>query len=412
MLSGFKRFFRSLGFFGAAGSLEDHSGRQNPAPGVSQIPGAKYASAEGALQISAVYACIALIADTIGTLEVSIFDRKKGKDAVAYDSPLYMVLHDQPNAAMTSFDFMRTMTMHYVMRGNAYAKIVRNSLGHLVSLEVMNPDQMEVLYEAKKGYLYKYYKDSTYRFYTAKDILHFKGLGNGIIGLSRLDFMRASITEMTNAQASATAMYSNGNRPAGLVTVDGRVTVQQKKEIKDYFSDDTMRDGSKLYVVPSNLKYQQLSLTPADVQLLESRKFGIDEIGRWYGVPSALINAGNGAGGGAIDRVNKHFYRTTIKPICKIFEKSIKQRVFTIQERSLYDIKFAIDDLLQSEPESRVSVYSTMVNNGMMTRNEVRRREGLSPVDGGDDLTIQTNLQSLKGPKNGEQNGNQNNGNS
>ena len=158
MLSGFKRFFRSLGFFGAAGSLEDHSGRQNPAPGVSQIPGAKYASAEGSLQISAVYACIALIADTIGTLEVSIFDRKKGKDAVAYDSPLYMVLHDQPNAAMTSFDFMRTMTMHYVMRGNAYAKIVRNSLGHLVSLEVMNPDQMEVLYEAKKGYLYKYYK--------------------------------------------------------------------------------------------------------------------------------------------------------------------------------------------------------------------------------------------------------------
>ena len=133
-------------------------------------------------------------------------------------------------------------------------------------------------------------------------------------------------------------------------------------------------------------------MSAADAQLLETRQYGIEEIGRWFGVPAALINSASGASGASIEQIVESFYRSTIQPLCTAIEQAIMQRVFTTEERLKYSAEFKMSALLRASVSSRYGSYSQALQNGFMTRNEVRRLENLPPVEGADELTAQSNL--------------------
>ncbi len=141
------------------------------------------------------------------------------------------------------------------------------------------------------------------------------------------------------------------------------------------------------------MKYQQLSLSPEDQQLLESRQFGVEEIARWFGVPSVLINQSNvTAWGTGIDSLIEGFYKLTIRPLVVAIEQAITKRVLTAGQRTTLTVEFSLEGLLRSNLKDRAEIYSTMVQNGLMTRREARQLENLPPMPGDNELTAQTNL--------------------
>lgn len=387
----FGALFRSTYWGGATG---DASGLQRNEPPIGVLPTVRPVSPDQGLQISAVWACVTILAETIASIPIVVFETDgKGNKTEARNSRLWQVLRS-PNEFMTSHDFWLTMGLNRFLRGNAYARIVRDSEGDLVALIPLSADQMQVGI-VDGGLVYEYNKDGNIEFFTSDKILHWKGLGNGYIGLSTLEYMQATTQESVNAQLNATEMYGNGRQLQGILTIDQDLSERQVKEIKRRFANMTPIAGDPadwLHVLPGDMKFQQVSLSAADAQLLETRKYGIDEIGRWFGVPSALINSSGGTAASGIEQIVESFYRSTVHPLCTALEQAIRQRVMTFEEREKMTCEFKMNALQRANISARYSSYSQALQNGFMTRNEVRKLENLPPIEGADQLTAQNNL--------------------
>ena len=384
------------GLFGQGNALSDKDGAQTPIPSQALVSDTVALGPDSALQIGAIWACVERISKTISTLPLFVYRNRAGNRDLARDSSLWMVLHDSPNARMTPFEFWTAMLMNLLLRGNAYARIERDDRGECYALWPMSADQVEmrVLDDGSAVYLYRV--DDDLAVLAEDSVLHIKEMGNGTIGLARLDYMRSTTTEATNAQTVASKLFSSGGKPTGVLMVDNVLNPTQRAKIQSNFAEMANGNTSRLFVLEANMKYQQLSLTPEDQQLLETRQFTVEEIGRWFGVPAVMINHSNvTAWGSGIEQIMEGFYKLTIRPLLVSIEQAITKRVLTPGQRARLTVEFAFEGLLRSNMKDRADIYSKMVQNGLMTRREARQLENLPPMDGDNELTAQTNLAPL-----------------
>lgn len=390
------RFFSWIG----GGILRDQSGQQMSTPSVMT---AAPTSPDSAMQISTVYACVSLLSRVISSLPLMIYENQPdGRRKLARDSRLWMVLHSRPNDVMTPRDFWSTMIMHWAMRGNAYAQIIRDSSGDLVSLWPLSPDQTEVFVDRNGQVAYKYQKDGQTYILGPDDVLHIKDIGNGLIGLSKLSFMSSSVKEATETQRFATSNAENFGKPSGILTVDhilkskNKDGVNERERIRDSLTDFRTGGSSKIIVLEADMKFNAVTLTPEESQLIENRRFSVEEICRWFGVPPVLIGAsGATTWGSGISEITSGFVKFTIGPMLVSIEQALQSRVFSLEERMTMQAEFSLDALMRGDITSRYQAYATAVQNGFKTRNEVRQLENDEPVEGGDVLTAQTNLAPL-----------------
>jgi HK97 family phage portal protein len=144
------------------------------------------------------------------------------------------------------------------------------------------------------------------------------------------------------------------------------------------------------------MKYQQLSMSPEDQQLLESRNFTVEEICRWFDVPPVLIHHSNvTTWGSGIEQIVDGFYKLTIRPMLVSLEQAVRKRVMTPRQRATMGVEFSLEALLRGNIKDRMEVYAKAVQNGLKSRNECRQLENDPPVPGGDELTAQSNLLPL-----------------
>lgn len=372
------------------GPLGTASGQQIPLPVEPILDQTKNVTPDAALQISAVFACVELLAQTISTLPLYVYKDMGNGGRTPDKGRLWMLLHERPNAWMTPSEFLSAMVVNRMLRGNAYAQIIRDSEGDPIALVPLSPDQMEVSVTAG-GEVYTYYQDGVISVIAPENIIHWKGLGNGYIGLSKLEYMRATADEAISAQDNASRLYGSYSKPSGVLQTDSALNDEQLSAVFERFKGMS-RGGAGLYVVDRGLKYQQLSLTPADAQLLQTRQFSVEEICRWFGVPCVLVGStATTTWGSGIQQIVEGFHKFTIGPLCKQLEQALSRRLVDVTDMDT-TIEFKLDGFLRTTPEARASFYSTMAQNGAMTRNEIRRLENLPPVEGGDALTAQSNL--------------------
>ena len=142
------------------------------------------------------------------------------------------------------------------------------------------------------------------------------------------------------------------------------------------------------------MKYQQINLSPADMQLLATRQFGVQEIGRWFGIPSILINSteGNSTLGSSSAEIIDNWYKTKIGPMLVSFQQAITKRVLTARQRSRQTVEFSPDAILRASLKDRMEIYAKAGQNAIYTRGEIRQFENLPPIEGDDVLTLQSNL--------------------
>lgn len=378
---------------GWGGPLGTASGQQLGLPLAPIIDQTKLTPPDAALQISAVFACVEILAQTISTLPLYVYRDKGGVRVPDKMSRLWLLLHESPNRWMTPSEFLSAMVVNRMLRGNAYALIERDNAGEPIALVPLSPDQMEVSV-VEGGEVYVYYQDGDITALAPENVIHWKGLGNGFLGLSKLDFMRATTNEAIRAQDNANSLYGKGSKPTGVLQTDSRLSAEQVTALMTRFRTSMTSSGGGLIIADRGLKYSQMSLSPADAQLLETRRFTIEEICRWFGVPGVLVGTtGQTTWGSGIEQIVSGFHKFTIGPLCKQLEQVLERRLKNYEPIT---IEFKMDGLLRTDPASRAAFYSTMSQNGAMTRNEIRRLENLPPVEGGDELTAQSNLVPLR----------------
>ncbi len=379
--------------------MGERKGRQNPVPIASLVSDTANIGSDGALQISTVWSCIDRRATTVASLPFFCYQRMANgqKDLNgARTSRLYSLLHESPNSRMTPFEFWRAMMMNHDLRGNAYARLDRAPDGEVVAMWPMPADQVEayVLDDGSMTYIYRINNDVAVL--AAENVLHLKNLGNGTVGLSKLEFMRATTDEAAKAQTSASRVFGNGGKPTGVLMVDNVLKKEQRDRIQENFAEMATGNTSRLYVLEANMKYQQLSMSPEDQQLLDTRKFSVEEICRWFDVPPVLVHHSNvTTWGSGVEQIVDGFYKLTIRPMLVSIEQAVHKRVMTPAQRARYGVEFNLDALLRGSLKDRMEVYAKAVQNGLKTRNECRQLENDPPIAGADELTAQTNLAPL-----------------
>jgi HK97 family phage portal protein len=387
------------GWFGRFGALGEKRGEQVPVPSSSLVSGIAMHGPDGALQISTVWACIERRATVIASLPFFVYQQQPGgMKELARAARLYSLLHSSPNARMTPFEFWRAMVMNHDLRGNAYARIDRDDAGEALALWPMPADQVSTIVLDDGELVYKYTLDGNVALLAAESVLHLKGLGNGTVGLAKLEFMRATTDEAAKAQQSASQIFGNGGKPTGVLMVDNVLKPDQRDALKRRFAEMAQGSTSRLYVLEAQMKYQQLSISPEDQQLLETRRFTVEEICRWFDVPPVLVHHSNvTTWGSGVEQIISGFHKFTIRPMLVSIEQAVTKRVLTSAQRARMSVEFSFEALLRGDTAARATFYSTALQNGYMTRNEVRQLENLPPDTGAgaNTLTAQSNLLPL-----------------
>lgn len=290
-------------------------------------------------------------------------------------------------------EFWRAMVMNHDLRGNAYARLSRDDrTGEVREMWPLPSDQVEMqVIDGEDVYLYRY--DNNVVALAAENVLHIKDMGNGTVGLSRIDYMNSTTNEAQTAQAQASKVFGTSGKPTGVLMIDKTLKKEQREELQKRFQEMQTGDLSRLYVLEAGMKYQQLSLSPEDQQLLESRKFQIEEICRWYDVPPVLIHHSNvTTWGSGIEQIVDGFHKLSIRPMLVSIEQALTKRVLTPAQRARYTVEFSFDALLRASLKDRMEIYSKAVQNGIKNRNECRQLENDPPYEGGEVFTAQTNL--------------------
>lgn len=383
-------------WWGRGGAIAESSGTQQAVPGSPLIPDTASVGVDGALQISTVWACIDRRATTVASLPFFAYQQVNGEKVLARSARLYAILHASPNSRMTPFEFWRAMMMNHDLRGNAYARIDRDGAGEAVAMWPMPADQVEakVLDNGTMVYLYAFGNDVAVL--AAENVLHLKNLGSGTTGLAKLEFMRATTDEAAKSQGAASKIFGSGGKPTGVLMLDKVLNAEQRAAVAANFAGMAEGSMSRLYVLEANMKYEQLSMSPADQQLLETRKFSIEEICRWFDVPPVLVHHSNvTAWGSGIEQLVQGFYTLAIRPMLINIEQATRKRVMTPGQRATMTVEFNFDALMRGNPKDRAEMYAKGAQNGWITRAEIRQLEGWPAMPGTDVLTAQSNLVPL-----------------
>jgi len=391
-------FFTSLlsYFRYGAGGLATGKGLQTGAPSSAITNDLIAVTADRALQIDTIWACIDRRATTIASLPFFVYSANGATKSLARTTRLYQLLHDSPNSRMTPFEFWRAMILWHDLRGTAYARIERDAKGEAVSLWPMPTDQVQAHVQPDGAMVYVYRIDQNVAALAEQNVLVLKNLGNGTTALDKLEFMRASIAEAAYGQQAAVTMFANGGKPTGILMLDQVLTDEQRLRLKQNFADLAEGSTSKLKVLEAGMKYESISITPEQQQLLESRKHSVEQLCRWYDVPPVLVHHSNvTAWGSGIEQIIDGFYKFSIRPMLVNIEQAVRKRVLTPTQRATLHAEWHFDALLRGSLPQRMDGYAKAVQNGLRTRNECRQLENDPPLPGGDELTAQSNLVPL-----------------
>lgn len=352
-------------------------------------------SVPSVLQLSAASACVRLISETLSTLPVNLL--RRGADGTPERAPthnLYMLLHSRPNARMTAAVFWQSYIASLLLRGNAYVeKMV--SAGVITSLEFLVPDR--VTRRRLEGGVFEWsYNDpdtGTVRIIPASRMWHCPAFTlDGITGLSPISygagvFGTASATEEVSAD-----MFRNGMKAPGVLSASGFSSL--KPDQRKVFKDEIARSSAagEPLILEKDSKWQSLTLSPQDAQLLASRAFNIEEICRFFGVPPFMVQHAekSTSWGTGIEQQQIGFVAFVLRRWSVRIEQSIWKDLLNPIEQLTYSAEFALEGLLRGDSAARSNFYQSALNNGWMTTDEVRRKENLPAMGGNaDKLRVQ-----------------------
>ncbi|MCH1781744.1 phage portal protein [Psychrobacter glaciei] len=373
-------------------------GNQNTGRTVTKT--AKPVTFDSAMTVTAVFASIRLLAETIASMPIDLYTKDKDGylDAKA-NHDVMKLLRYKPNKRQNRIEFMEQLMLNLVSDGNAYVRITRigDKNSRILSLDVINSSNMTVILKNDE-LTYRHQVTSAFsRDFKESDIWHVKLFGNGIKGLSPLQHAAKAVAVADASDDKITSLMRNGAKPTGALMTKGSPTAEQRQALRDEMSELTSGDETFMPVLPLDMKFEAISLTPSDIELLATRRFSLEEIARMFGVPSILINDSTQSTnwGSGIASIIEAFHKFNLRPYLERLELSMLTTLIPRQDWDKYQFEIDADAILRANRSDRVTMYNTEITGSQRTPNEVRRAEGWKPVEGGDELYMQLGFAPL-----------------
>lgn len=394
-----------MGFFRNLFRSRDKPERTNPGRSYFSFvfggtASGKQVNEKTAMQLSAVYACVRVIAETVASLPLHFYQHVDEGKRRATKHPLYTLLHDAPNPEMTSFIFRETIMTHLLLWGNSYVQIVRNGKGEVMGLYPLLPDKMQVARNEDGELIYLYQNGMNKIAFRREEILHTPGLGfDGLVGYSPIAMAKNAIGLALATEEFGASFFSNGAAPGGVLEHPG--TLKDPSKVRESWNKLFQGSGNanKVAVLEEGMTYKQIGIPPNEAQFLETRKYQTEEICRIYRVPPHLIADLDKATFSNIEHQSISFVVHTIRPWLVRLEQAMNKALLYPAEKQQYFIEFNVDGLLRGDYQSRMTGYATARQNGWMSANDIRRLENMNLIpaeEGGDLYLINGNMTKLK----------------
>lgn len=344
-----------------------------------------------AMQTTAVYACVRILAEAIASLPLHVYEyQDDGGKKLVHDHPLYYLLHDEPNPEMTSFVFRETLMSHLLIWGNAYAQIIRDGAGRVLGLYPLLPDKMDVQRDDRGNIYYVYSRNSDenpmFKEYgniklKAEDVFHIPGLGfDGLIGYSPIAMAKNAVGMTLACEEYGASFFANGANPGGVLEHPG--VLKDPSKVRESWNSvyRGVSNAHKIAVLEEGMKYQQIGIPPEEAQFLETRKFQINEIARLYRIPPHMVGDLDKSSFSNIEQQSLEFVKYTLDPWVIRWEQSLQRSLLLPSEKGKYFIKLNVDGLLRGDYQSRMNGYAVGRQNGWFSANDIREMENMNPI--------------------------------
>ena len=354
-------------------------------------------SEEGAMRLAAVYACVRVLAETVASLPLVVYERlDRGKER-AVEHPLYRLLHDAPNPVMTAFEWRETLMGHLALWGNAYCEIEYDGGGRPLALWPLRPDGVEDIRRGSQGLTYVYrLPDGKQVVFPGERVFHVRGLSpDGIRGYSPIaDFARRLVKMGLAVQEFGDNFFANGARPGGVLQHPGKLSDEAYDNLRSSWAGrhEGLSNAHRVAILEEGMTFQAVGTPPEEAQFLESMKMNRAQIASIFRVPPHMIGDLERATFSNIEQQSIEFKTYTMEPWLVRWQQAINTRLMVEGERDTYFAEFVTDALLRGDTASRYAAHAIARQNGWMSANDIREIENMNPIDGGDVYLIPLNM--------------------
>lgn len=345
-----------------------------------------------AMRMNTVYSCVKVLSDTLATLPCHLYrDTAAGREAHT-SAPLYSLMVNSPNEYQTGAEFFSYVMVNLCMSGNFYGYINRTSSGKVVEILPLKTENVSVQQDSKYNVVYVVTFDNGAKDVLSPDqILHIRGMSlDGVTGVSPITYNANTIGAGIDARNYAANVFTNDATPRGILHTDGILDDDSFENIKASWNQTHGGVGNshKVAILEQGLKFQAVSMTPDQVQLLDSRKYTRSEICAMFRVPPHMIGDLDRATFSNIEHQDLAFYKATMLPYLMLIEARLNKALLNVNTQCF---KFDVSNLLRTDMTTRVATYNTLITAGVMSPNEARTELGYNPRDGGDEFVTQSN---------------------
>ena len=361
----------------------------------------KTISPDNAMEAPTVYACVRLISQTLARMPWQVL--RNSADGASNDvtHPVYQLLNGEANEDMTSFVFREAQISDCLLYGNSFAFINRNPAGTPIGMERLRPDLMYMMRDQANQPYYQYWtgkadekasEEIKQRKFRPYDILHVVGPGaDGMLGEAPIHRMRDLIGMELELQEFTSRFFANNCRPAGVLSMPGRLSAEGANRLREAFArvHSGAQGAGKVAILEEGLKYDAISTNAKDSDLDSMKKFCRQQIAAAFNVPSHRVGDNDGVSYSSAEQANAVFVQSTLAGWAARLEQEVNRKL--IKRGDDVTTRISFDDLLRGDMSTRFSAYAVAVTNGILTPNEIRAREGLPAVAGGESIRLPLN---------------------
>lgn len=368
---------------------------------------------ETAMKSSAVFACVRIISESVAMLPLIVYQREERGKSRAMNHLLYDVLKNRPNPEMSAYNYKEAMLMHLLLWGNHYAEIEYRGDGKPRALWPLLPSQTTVYYvgNGRERVYVTYLPNGEERRLTGKYVLHIPGMAfDGLQGLSPIGYARESIGLDLATEEFGSRFFGQGTNMGAVAKHPGKLSDEAYHRLKKDMErkHEGLGNAHRLMLLEEGMDIEKIGIPPDNAQFLETRQFQKRDIARIFRVPLYLLaDVEKGSSYASIEQQSLDFLKYSIQPWLARIEQAVNNQLFTPESRKQYFAEFLIDSLLRADIQTRYQAYSTGINYGFLTINEVRAMENMNPSDApeADQHFIQQNMMPIDQANQQEDNG-------
>ena len=335
---------------------------------------------------SAFFSAVSLISNSIASMGWKV---KAKDDNIDVPEDFYVNhLFDYMN--VKHFTAVKNMILDVILFGNGYAYIHRDKQGNPKSLEYLPNGKCTPVYNDFTRVLVYQIPNISTKAVEPINVLHLKMITyDGIIGLPLISFAGNTINVSGAAESTAQEYFKSGGMLRGYISSTApKLTDVQKEQIMSSWHKSGLGGGTDIAVLPADCRYNPIVSNNREAQLIETRLFNVQELARWFQMSPVLLGDLSKTSYNSIEQSQLQFVLNTLRPYVEMMQDELNSKLISILDRSKFYIDIQEEDIIKGDKQSQVNYLSTLVDKGIITRNEARTALGFSPVEGGDELTV------------------------